>query len=151
MKKIINGKSYNTETAIKCGSWANSNNFRDFDYVEETLYRKKPVNFSCMEKEAPTVNMQEFFSKISGVAAKRSCLFPTKRHKNGQRRSLMVTNMRKFLAKCLKMMAGLLSRFRFLQISFGTSGWRHLEPESPLASTPNPCLIMHCFVKIKTN
>ena len=45
MEKIINGKSYNTETAIKCGSWANSNNFRDFDYVEETLYRKKTGEF----------------------------------------------------------------------------------------------------------
>lgn len=41
MKKIINGKSYDTETAKKVGCWSNNLSYRDFNWVEETLYRKK--------------------------------------------------------------------------------------------------------------
>ena len=41
MKKIINGKLYNTETATELGTWANAGTWRDFNHVEETLYRKR--------------------------------------------------------------------------------------------------------------
>ena len=41
MKKIINGKSYDTETAKKVAMWSNNLSYRDFNWVEETLYRKK--------------------------------------------------------------------------------------------------------------
>lgn len=41
MKKIINGKMYNTETAKEVATWSNSYNFDDFNYCEETLYKKK--------------------------------------------------------------------------------------------------------------
>lgn len=41
MKKIINGKMYNTETAKEVATWSNSYNFGDFNYCEETLYKKK--------------------------------------------------------------------------------------------------------------
>lgn len=41
MKKIINGKSYDTETAKNVGCWSNNLSYRDFSWVEETLYRKK--------------------------------------------------------------------------------------------------------------
>ena len=41
MKKIINGKVYDTETAVSVGSWSRGNGFRDFHYVHETLYMKK--------------------------------------------------------------------------------------------------------------
>lgn len=41
MKKIINGKMYNTETAKVVGSWSNNYSYRDFSYCEETLYLKK--------------------------------------------------------------------------------------------------------------
>lgn len=40
MKKIINGKKYNTETATMLGSWDNGI-YGDLDSVSETLYRKK--------------------------------------------------------------------------------------------------------------
>lgn len=39
MRKIINGKLYNTETAKELGLYAR-NNPRDFGYLRETLYRK---------------------------------------------------------------------------------------------------------------
>ena len=41
MKKIINGKVYNTETAQEVGSWSNNRSYSDFDHCEEALYRKK--------------------------------------------------------------------------------------------------------------
>lgn len=41
MKKIINGKMYNTEIAKEIATWNNSYNRGDFNYCEETLYKKK--------------------------------------------------------------------------------------------------------------
>lgn len=39
MKKIIKGKVYDTDTAQKVGEWCN--HVGGFEYVSETLYRKK--------------------------------------------------------------------------------------------------------------
>ena len=44
MKKILNGKMYNTETAKRIANRSYSNP-RDFNYVSETLYRKKTGEF----------------------------------------------------------------------------------------------------------
>ena len=41
MKKIINGKVYDTETAQMLGDWDNGHYTNDFAYCAETLYRKK--------------------------------------------------------------------------------------------------------------
>ena len=41
MKAIINGKRYDTETAVKLASWWNGCNCGDFNRCEETLYRTK--------------------------------------------------------------------------------------------------------------
>lgn len=41
MKKIINGKKYDTETAKELGYWNNGYPSNDFNYCEETLYLKK--------------------------------------------------------------------------------------------------------------
>ena len=39
MRKIINGRTYNTETSKEIGKWSNSYNPSDFHYCEETLYK----------------------------------------------------------------------------------------------------------------
>lgn len=44
MKKIINRKVYDTETATKIGEWDNGQH-GDFGFCEETLYRKKSGEF----------------------------------------------------------------------------------------------------------
>ena len=41
MKKIINGRVYDTTKAKELGTYANAGNWRDFSHLEETLYRKK--------------------------------------------------------------------------------------------------------------
>lgn len=45
MKKIINNKVYDTSTARKVGTWCSSEDPREFQYVEETLFRKKNGEF----------------------------------------------------------------------------------------------------------
>lgn len=45
MKKVINGKVYNTETAQKVGEWDNGCYTNDFNYSSEDLYRKKTGEF----------------------------------------------------------------------------------------------------------
>ncbi len=41
MKKIINGKLYDTATANCVGTWCNTGNDSDFTYCQESLYRKR--------------------------------------------------------------------------------------------------------------
>lgn len=53
MKKIINGKMYNTETAKELGSWANSGGWRDFSHMEETLYQKRTGEFFLYGEGGP--------------------------------------------------------------------------------------------------
>lgn len=45
MKKIINGKKYNTETAKELGYWENEYSISDFRYCTETLYKKRTGEF----------------------------------------------------------------------------------------------------------
>lgn len=45
MKKIINGKKYDTETAKKVGCAYSSVSRRDFSFWEEELYKKKTGEF----------------------------------------------------------------------------------------------------------
>lgn len=45
MKRIINGKLYNTETAKEMGIYYSDYARNDFDYYEETLYKKKTGEF----------------------------------------------------------------------------------------------------------
>ena len=41
MRKVINGKMYNTETAEFLGGWSNGYYTNDFHYCSEDLYRTK--------------------------------------------------------------------------------------------------------------
>ena len=45
MKKVINGKVYDTKTAQCVAEWSNNLGYRDFSWMEETLYRKKTGEF----------------------------------------------------------------------------------------------------------
>lgn len=45
MKKIINGKKYDTETAKEVAEYCSWHGKNDFRYFEETLYRKKNGEF----------------------------------------------------------------------------------------------------------
>ena len=45
MKKVINGKMYNTETAKEVGYWNNGCPRNNFNWCSETLYKKKTGEF----------------------------------------------------------------------------------------------------------
>ena len=45
MKKIINNKAYDTETAKELGSWSNMQDYGNSSQFSETLYRKKTGEF----------------------------------------------------------------------------------------------------------
>jgi hypothetical protein len=45
MKKIIDGKRYDTEKAIAVARWQNEYYHNDFRYREETLYKTKKGNY----------------------------------------------------------------------------------------------------------
>lgn len=45
MKKIINGRKYDTDTAKCLADWESGYGHGDFRYVEEQLYRKKTGEF----------------------------------------------------------------------------------------------------------
>lgn len=45
MKKIINGKKYDTETATKVAEYWNGCSTSDFNYLYEELYRKRTGEF----------------------------------------------------------------------------------------------------------
>ncbi len=45
MKKIINGKLYDTDTAKEIGTYYNGCGAGDFNYMYEALYRKKTGEF----------------------------------------------------------------------------------------------------------
>ena len=59
MKKIINGKVYDTEKAKALGSWSKGDGWRDFSYREETLYRKKTGEFFLFGEGGPATNYAE--------------------------------------------------------------------------------------------
>ncbi len=67
MKKIINGRLYDTETAKELGSDSYSNR-RDFHYWEETLYQKRTGEFfvygegGAASKYAESVGLNEWSS-----------------------------------------------------------------------------------------
>lgn len=45
MKKVINGKLYDTDTATLMAVWRNMGDTGNFGYCEETLYRKRTGEF----------------------------------------------------------------------------------------------------------
>lgn len=59
MKKIINGKSYDTNTAQKVGEWSNGLSYRDFGWVEETLYRKRTGEYFLFGEGGPASRYSE--------------------------------------------------------------------------------------------
>lgn len=53
MKKIINGKLYNTETAQEVSSYSTNDSWSDFSHVEETLYKKRTGEYFLFGEGGP--------------------------------------------------------------------------------------------------
>lgn len=59
MKKIIDGKKYDTETAKRLGFYSNYGSWRDFNHFEETLYQKKTGEFFLFGEGGPLTRYAE--------------------------------------------------------------------------------------------
>ena len=59
MKKIINGKQYNTDTATELGFNSNSGDWSDFSHYCETLYRKRTGEFFLHGEGGPMTKYAE--------------------------------------------------------------------------------------------
>lgn len=71
MKKIINGKLYDTTTAKELGSWSNAGNWRDFSHMEETLYRKRTGEFFLHGEGGPMTKYAESAGQNSWTGGER--------------------------------------------------------------------------------
>lgn len=69
MKKIIDGKVYNTETAKECGEYSNIPYVTDFHYYCETLYQKKTGEFFIFGEG----NAASKYCKYIGTASTGGC------------------------------------------------------------------------------
>ncbi len=59
MKKIINGKVYDTDKATELGYYSNGGSWRDFQHYEETLYRKKTGEYFLFGEGGPMTRYAE--------------------------------------------------------------------------------------------
>lgn len=59
MKKIINGKKYDTDTAAEVGYYSNGGGWGDFHHYEETLYRKRTGEFFLYGEGGPMTGYAE--------------------------------------------------------------------------------------------
>lgn len=71
MKKIINGKMYNTETAKEIGYYENNFSRRDFNWLSETLYRKKTGEFFIHGEGGPATKYAEAVGQNSWSGGER--------------------------------------------------------------------------------
>ena len=62
MKKIINGKMYNTETAEQIGYYSNGTDYSNWHRYEEGLYRKKTGEFFLHGSGGPLSRYAECIS-----------------------------------------------------------------------------------------
>lgn len=65
MKKIINGRKYDTTTATEIGSWDNGR-YRDFRYCAETLYRKRTGEFFIHGEGGPLSDYCSYTGTMRG-------------------------------------------------------------------------------------
>ena len=61
MKKIIEGKAYNTETAEEIGNHYNHKSYSDFDLIDMTLYRTKKGAFFMVQNNGCRAGGDDFY------------------------------------------------------------------------------------------
>lgn len=66
MKKIINGKRYNTETAIEIASYGNSLGPGDFRHYDESLYKTKSGNWFLSGEGGPMTKYSQPCGDMTG-------------------------------------------------------------------------------------
>ena len=63
MRAIINGKAYDTATAVRMGYWSNGHHYMDPHSKEETLFRKRTGEFFLLGEGGSETNYAERLGK----------------------------------------------------------------------------------------
>lgn len=71
MKKIIDGRRYDTDTAKAVGSYSNDLGFNDFDFIRETLYQKRTGEFFLYGKGGARTRYSETVGQNTWAAGER--------------------------------------------------------------------------------
>ena len=71
MKKIINGRVYDTDKAKELGTYANAGSWRDFSHLEETLYRKKTGEYFLHGEGGPATKYAKAVDQNSWSGGER--------------------------------------------------------------------------------
>lgn len=66
MKKIINGRLYNTNTAEEVDSYREPRSYNDFRFFEETLYKKRTGEFFLAGNGGPLTKYGERVGDMTG-------------------------------------------------------------------------------------
>ena len=73
MRKIINGKKYDTETAEQLASYWNELSTRDFRHMTERLFRKKTGEYFLYGEGGPA---SKYAEHCSGGLTDGKCIIP---------------------------------------------------------------------------
>lgn len=95
MKKIIDGKMYNTETAKRVGYYDNGV-YGSFSYFEETCTEREPGNSSCMAQAMRIVDIANARTVIR-QALRKLFRIPKKRRESGWSRTQALKSISRFL------------------------------------------------------
>lgn len=98
MKKIINGKLYDTDTAELLGSYHNDLSPSDFEYFYEELYKKKTGEFYIYGEGGPKSDYAEFQENVS-IRGKRIIPISEDRAKGWAERNLEADEYMKIFGK----------------------------------------------------
>ena len=71
MKKVINGKVYDTSTAKELACYSNAGGWRDFSHFEERLYRKKTGEYFLHGEGGPSTRYAEATGQNSWSSGER--------------------------------------------------------------------------------
>lgn len=71
MKKIINGRKYDTDTACCVGTIYKGRNKRDYCYYEESLFQKKTGEFFLYGEGGPSSKYRNEVAPIVGKVVRR--------------------------------------------------------------------------------
>ncbi|BDF78686.1 hypothetical protein [Pyramidobacter piscolens] len=70
MKQIINGKTYNTETATELGHYWNGRSDSDFSHISESLYRTKNGQYFLAGEGGPMTRYSRPVGDMTGGGEK---------------------------------------------------------------------------------
>lgn len=70
MKKIIDGKKYDTQTAAKVGGWSNRYGYSDSNWCEEALYLKKTGEYFLEGEGGPMSSYAEHCGNSSSSGSR---------------------------------------------------------------------------------